>query len=313
MGRRRSTLPGALTEVAFPVSRAAKIGIGYQRLRGADLQRPFHGVRANGVDLAVPRQLCRALAEVFQKWHAFSHRTAAELWGLPLPDPNTPVNRLDVLSLRGRDAMRRKGVSGRSTVLDLPVRRTLGVAVIAPADVWCQLAAPELAEFTREWLVAIGDFLVSGERTDFGRKVPLCTREELAAAVIRHGSKPGIRDLKWALERVRTPVDSVRETFLRLALVQAGLPEPAVQVPVMTADGMRHADLGYPEAGLLLEYLGDAHRTSRRRWLDDLRRVQLFQDAGWDVMLVGGADLEPDPGPLVARVRRALATRHPHS
>lgn len=109
------------------------------------------------------------------------------------------------------------------------------------------------------------------------------------------------------------PVDSVRETFLRLALTDAGLPEPTVQLRVPTAEGDRHADLGYPAAGLLLEYLGDAHRTSRRRWLDDLTRVQLFQDAGWDVMMIGAADLDPDPAALIERVRRKLARRHPSS
>ncbi|HET8928020.1 MAG TPA: hypothetical protein VFN24_09390 [Microbacterium sp.] len=259
MSRRSSRMPGALTETAFSISRGLSLDIGYGRLRGRDLQRPFHGVRANGVDLTQLRERCRALTVVFESHHAVSHLSGAELLGMPLPQDASADDPIEVVSLRGRDGMRRRGVTGRSTRLDLPTRRTSGVRVVAPADIWCQLADPRIQPITPE------------------------------------------------------PVDSVRETFLRLALTAGGLPEPVVQPKVATAMGDRHADLGYRDARLLLEYLGDAHRTSRRRWLEDLTRVQLFKDAGWDVMMIGAADLEPDPAPLVERVRRALARRHPRS
>ncbi|WP_409048564.1 hypothetical protein AB2L57_08385 [Microbacterium sp. HA-8] len=68
---------------------------------------------------------------------------------------------------------------------------------------------------------------------------------------------------------------------------------------------MLHADLGYPRERLLFEYQGDEHRTSRRRWLRDLTRRQLFEDAGYRVIEVGADDVD-DPAPLVGRVRRAL-------
>ena len=304
-------MPGALTEVAFTVARARTMDVGYGRLRGNDLQRPFRGVRSNGVDLAQFRERCRALAVLFDAHHAVSHLSGAELLRMPLPQGRAVDDPIEVLSLRGRDGMRRRGVIGRSTRQDLPTRRAHGVRVVAPADIWCQLADPRFTVITPDWLVAIGDFLISGERTDFGRRPPLCTPDDLVDAVARHGARPGAGALRLALDRVRMPVDSVRETFLRLVLTGAGLPEPIVQFEVATADGDRHADLGYPAARLLLEYLGDAHRTSRRRWLEDLTRVQLFQDAGWDVMMIGAADLEPDPAPLIERVRRKLARRHP--
>lgn len=113
--------------------------------------------------------------------------------------------------------------------------------------------------------------------------------------------------LRGALDRARSPVDSPRELLLRVALVDAGIPEPQVEVAIRTAAGVRHADLGWPEHRLLLEYQGDEHRTSRRRWLDDLTRVQLLEDAGYRVILVGAADLEDDARSLAARIRRALA------
>ena len=48
-------------------------------------------------------------------------------------------------------------------------------------------------------------------------------------------------DLTAALDQVRGPVHSPKETEPRLALAH-GLPEPGVQVPVMTASGLRHAE-----------------------------------------------------------------------
>ncbi|HEX5859969.1 MAG TPA: hypothetical protein VFY91_17810, partial [Microbacterium sp.] len=113
--------------------------------------------------------------------------------------------------------------------------------------------------------------------------------------------------LSWALERVRPGVDSPKESLLRIGLMEAGLPEPAIQVPVVTAEGVRHSDLGYPHARLLLEYQGDEHRVSRQRWLKDLTRVQLFEDAGYRVIAVGADDLEPDCRALARRIRRALS------
>ncbi|MFB8892689.1 hypothetical protein [Microbacterium plantarum] len=116
----------------------------------------------------------------------------------------------------------------------------------------------------------------------------------------------GARSLRAALDRARSPVDSPRESLLRVALVDAGIPEPRVQLAIRTAAGMRHADLGWPEHRLLLEYQGDEHRTSRRRWLDDLTRIRLLEDAGYRVILVGVADIEDDARSLTARIRRAL-------
>ena len=185
-----------------------------------------------------------------------------------------------------------------------------GLPLISPADLWAQLsirgAVWDHTMLDARWLTAIGDFLVSGARTSRGRSDPLCTMSDLRTAAMRHRGKRGAKNLGLALPQIRRPVDSVKETFLRLGLVECGLPEPAVQVEVMTTAGLRHADLGYPHARVLLEYQGDVHRTSRRRWLEDLTRVQLLEDAGYRVMLVGDADIAPDCRALAARVRRAL-------
>jgi hypothetical protein len=307
VGTPRIILPAELSGAVFTLADARALGVGEGRLRGSDLERPFRGVRAHGVDLTDVRCRCRAVAVGLPEGCLFSHETAARLWGMPLPRGAGGATELDVLTTEGRDGLRAAGINGRSTALPVEVATIAGMRVAAAAEVWGQLADPSLTTFTREWLAAVGDFLVSGARTDFGRAAPLTTLSGLADVVVRHGSKRGAADLRWAFARIRRPVDSVRETFLRLALVDGGLPEPTVQPRIRTAHGDRHADLGYRDERLLLEYLGDVHRASRARWLDDLTRVQLFEDAGWRVLMIGFADLHPDPGPLVERVRRALA------
>lgn len=243
-------------------------------------------------------------------WQVFSHRTAALLLGMPLPTPYRDDEPLHVLSLAGRDGMRSAGVQGHSTTADPLLLVRGGIHVVAPAPTWCHLAEERRGALGRDWLVAVGDFLISGARRERGRERPLCTLDELDLALSIHGAKRGATDLASARMLLRRPVDSVRETFLRLRLIDAGLPEPQVQMPVMTSIGLRHADLGFPDHLLLLEYLGDAHRTSRGRWLDDLTRVQLFREAGYETLLIGAADLAPS-STLASRVRKALSESKP--
>src|SRR5690606_3217304 len=141
----------------------------------------------------------------------FSHATAARLWRMPLParlddalhvlTPNrTPVRRPGVI------AWTREGEpAGTDVVRGLPVTTV--------ADTWVSLATMTGTKgglLTREWLVAIGDFLVSGRRTRFGREPALASLDDLADAVERHGSRRGAVALNWALTRIRSPVDSPR-------------------------------------------------------------------------------------------------------
>ena len=306
-------MPPDLGPDAFSTAEAYGAGLGRGRLRGSDLMHPHHGVHAAASTEVGVLVRCRRLLPAMRPEHWFSHGTAARLWGVPLMHHYRPEERLHVMSVGSSVAFRHRGIAGWVTEDTAIERRTLaGLPVVGPADVWCQLALRDAvaAGWTvgHEWLVAAGDFLVTGPRIGGGRRgAPPCTIEDLRAAVDRRRGTRGVRALERALADVRGPVDSPRETLLRLGLVAHGLPEPEVQFPVLTSAGVRHADLGYREARLLLEYQGDEHRLSRRRWLEDLTRIQLLQDAGYRVMLVGADDLYPTCAALSARVRRALS------
>lgn len=312
-------LPYPLPLGPFRYAEAARAGVARSRLRARDLSHPHHGLYAPAIADVDLVARCERLVPLLGEHAWFSHLTAARLWGAPLPFAWTPAEPLHVMTLASRAPMRRKGVVGwESEETGMP-RTVLGlVPVVAPAEAWAQLAVPGStgvdadtgmrSRLSREWLTAVGDYLLTGPKRGRARH-PLCTREELADARARRRGKRGVVDLAWALELIRSPVHSPRETQLRLGLVEFGLPEPEVQVPVRTAAGLRHADLGYPDARLLIEYQGDHHRTDRDQWLEDLTRRQLFEDAGYRVILVGAADLEPHCAALAMRVRRALAGR----
>lgn len=278
-------------------------------MRGRDLDRPHHGVRSRALDRASLVDRCTALLPLMRHDQVFSHLTAAALLGMLLPMVRAATDPLDVLTV-GAGRMRRPGVRGRQTDdADTPVTFVSHLPVVAPARTWCHLA--ELGReggIDRRWVVALGDHVISGTRRAGGRTPALAEYAELASAVREHGSRRGSTSLAWALPRLRSPVDSPRESLLRLILVTGGLREPEVQLAVHTAHGIRHADLGYREARLLIEYQGDEHRTSRRRWLEDLTRRQLFEDAGYRLIEVGAGDLA-DEAALVARIRRALHSR----
>lgn len=308
---RRVPIPAELQGV-FRADDARRAGVTASRLRSRDVRHPHHGVYATGraPDELVER--CEQLATVLGPTQWFSHVTAARLWGMPLPRPTHPREPLHVIALGDAEPMRRPGVVGWRSASSEVAGAFLGqVPVLSPAATWAQLSVPGAAGERRalsvEWLVAVGDFLLSGRRGHGGRR-PLCTLPELTAAAAQRRGGRGVTSLAAALPMLRRPVDSPEETFLRLGLVACGLPEPMVQCPVMTAAGLRHSDLGYPDARVLLEFQGDGHRTSRAQWLEDLTRAQLFQDAGYHLIAVGAADLHPDCRALALRVRRALAS-----
>lgn len=293
---------------AFSVSQGTAAGLTPGTLRGPAFDRPFHGVRwARSTASRSLADQCRALRTVLAPTAVFSHATAARLWRMPLP---LSIGDELHVTVPHATSVRRPGVVGWTRGDARGASDIDGIPVTCAADTWTMLATMTAARggrLSREQLVAIGDFLVSGERRRWGRTAPLATFEDLAAAVARHGARRGAASLAWALPRVRRPVDSPQESILRLGLVAAGLPEPMVQPPVPTAAGTRHPDLGYLSERVLLEYLGDVHRTDPRTWRQDLVRVQLFEDAGYRVILVGADDVRPDGiRALAERVRRAL-------
>lgn len=126
---------------------------------------------------------------------------------------------------------------------------------------------------------------------------------DVAAA---HPRAPGVRRLEVALDLVDPGAQSPRESYLRLLLIDAGLARPQTQIPVLGADGLPFAylDLGWEESLVAVEYDGDHHRTDRRQFVKDLRRMEMLEEMGWTIVRVVAEDR---PASILRRVREALA------
>jgi hypothetical protein len=120
----------------------------------------------------------------------------------------------------------------------------------------------------------------------------------------------GVVRARIAAQLVRERVDSFRETDLRLLLVLAGLPEPAVNVDVADDDGrwLARGDLVLDELRIIVEHDGWHHeRDAEQRQKDHFRRERI-EAAGWTLIVVTQADFS-HPISIVARVHEALVRR----
>jgi len=182
-----------------------------------------------------------------------------------------------------------------------------GVLVTTPARTLWDLCAARSALTERD-VVAAGDALLCPPwLPGGGRGAPAYTPEELVRSLAERGRFQGRGLARAALARMRVGADSPRETRLRLALGDAGLPEPEVQCRLDPSDRRAPTvDLGYRPWRLALQYEGEHHRTAEQQ-ARDVRRDRWCADHDWLSIKVMWADARDDYADVVARVRRRAA------
>lgn len=126
----------------------------------------------------------------------------------------------------------------------------------------------------------------------------------------RHPGARGLRNLEAALELVDTGAQSPRETYLRLLLIQAGLPRPQTQIPVVADDETYYLDMGWEKCMVAVEYDGEHHRTDSLQYRKDIRRLEALHRVGWIVIRVVAGDR---PAVILRRVHHALDSRRSHA
>lgn len=128
--------------------------------------------------------------------------------------------------------------------------------------------------------------------------------EEVAA---RHRGARGLRQLERLLPMVDAGSQSPKETWLRLLLINDGLPRPQTQIPVAGANGYPFAylDMGWAEWMVAVEYDGDQHRSDRTQYVKDIRRIAELERMGWIIIRVVAEDR---PAEILRRVRTAIAS-----
>jgi len=131
--------------------------------------------------------------------------------------------------------------------------------------------------------------------------------DDVDALAQRHKGARGLRRLRAALPLIDGGAASPKETWLRLLMLDAGLPKPTVQMPLVLRRRLVAVfDLGWGEYKVAAEYDGDYHRSDRRRFVKDIDKLAVAEDQGWIVIRVVS---EHRPGDIVSRVYRALTSR----
>jgi very-short-patch-repair endonuclease len=127
---------------------------------------------------------------------------------------------------------------------------------------------------------------------------------ELVAAC--HRGARGLRQFETVLALADPGAESPRETWLRLLLRRDGLPPLQTQIEVVDDGGhfVARLDMGWPDVMVAVEYDGEQHRTDRRQYIRDLRRLERLERLGWIVVRVVAGD---SPADISRRVRAALA------
>lgn len=200
---------------------------------------------------------------------AVSHHSAARLYGWALP-----------LHLE-RD--RRVHVTTESNVVRRPEfvgHRQKGVVTDDLSGV--RIAARDEALRQVSGVMAEDDLLALLEgMCGHWHGPPEVSPELLTHHVLSWRQFRGKAGLLRAIPRVRLEVRSPRETALRLQIMAHGLPEPVVAHPVTLGGRTFHPDLAYPDLRIAIEYDGDHHRLDDWQWDADIRREELFREAGW--------------------------------
>ncbi|WP_319429425.1 hypothetical protein [Mycobacterium sp. RTGN5] len=131
--------------------------------------------------------------------------------------------------------------------------------------------------------------------------------EDILLLAKRYPGARGVSRLREIVPLVDRGAASPKETWLRILLIDAGLPVPTTQIPLYDERGLvALLDMGWEEFKVAAEYDGDQHRTDRGRYAWDQKRSRLVAGMGWEAVRVIKEDR---PDEVIARVRDALISR----
>lgn len=303
--QKRNALPHHLATGPFTLDSARASGVTTSRLRRKDVVHVGRGLyRPSGWNFEL-EAAARALSAASPgSW--ISHVTAARLRCQLLPPWLADSTELHLSKPRALPSVRRKGVLGH-TVLAMDDETELidGINISTRSRTWLDLSR----RLSVRDLVCMGDHLIRIPRVEFeGRTDPFDTLQGLRTLVRRHPNLQGVVHAREALDLMRVGSDSAPETLLRLAMADACLPEPELQVALRVEDASSPtADLGYRLRRLAVQYDGEHHLDDAQAF-SDRRRDRAFEAAGWTVLIVDKDDLADGFQRTIGRIKRAMRT-----
>lgn len=227
----------------------------------------------------------------------FSHATAAALLGLPLPVWMADQPIIHVTAPRTGNRPRRRDIrTHHASLIPTECVEIGGFRVTSPprtyVDVAFRLKIPEL--------VAFGDAMMRHYGT---------TQSELIATVLRRKRYPGRLKARHCIDLLNPKAESPMESELRILLMEARLPTPAINPDILDQDGqfLARVDIAFEQYRVIVEYDGAHHAEMHQRAYDAARRAVL-REHGWIVVEIVGEDMRY-PNRVISRVRAALIER----
>jgi hypothetical protein len=257
-------------------------------LDGVELSRGLYLSSAVEPDL---RQRCRAWAKVLPPDSAFGLDTAAALYGVADREPET----IHAVMRPRRVLPQRAGLTVHvRRLLDVDVADHGGLRVTAGEQTFLDLAA----------VLPPPDLFVLGDRL---MRAGVLHRDSLATRLERADRVRGVeRARRWA-PHLSSGAASPPESLMRFWLLDSGLPEPTVQLPILDRSGRKvaSADLGYDCWKVALEYEGRQH-AEPGQFSRDVDRYSLMAADDWLVLRFAARH---GRYAVVERTRRALINR----
>jgi hypothetical protein len=277
----------------YSAASARAAGISRGQLRSSRYVRLAHDLTALLDDAIDEYERLLLLATLLPADTAFSHATAAHLLGAFIDAPRRP-----------HVALTPRRVLPQHAGLVVHGRRLGPDDVVAHRDLRVTSGAQtflDLAPLLPPWeLVAVGDALF---------RLDHLTPEGLAERLARADRVRGVVRARDCAPLLSPKAMSRPESVMRYWLVRSPLPDPQPQVPVRDRWGreVAHADLGYEEWKVALEYEGQHHADIDQFGLD-IDRYSLMGADGWLVLRFAKRHLR-GPSVVIDRTRRALISR----
>ena len=232
------------------------------------------------VDARTPDELylrAAAVSLVLPPGAVLARRSAAWLHGI---DSRAPSEALQPLPLEcvvpaGSTPPRRAGLlSYAATLLPRDTMQLGGVAVTTLTR-----TAVDLARYLDTYMgLAVVDSMLHRGLVD---------QRGLAAELPRFTGERWIDRARRVVDLAEPRTESYGESWLRLRVVDAGLPRPRPQVEIHDTHSnfVARADLVDPRRRLAIEYDGQEHHTSETDQAHDLLRRAAMTRAGWRVLV----------------------------
>jgi very-short-patch-repair endonuclease len=266
----------------------------HDRVEAGRLHRVHQGVYAVGHSLLAREGRYAAAVLACGPEAVLSHRSAAELWGLREDRGGS----IDVTAphRRGRapagiSAHRNGSVrpADRTQLHGVPCttvpRTLLDLAGVVP--VWQLRKAVTEAEVLR-----------------------VLDKSAVRRLIERSPGRRGVARLRIILEEIdpatRWTRSEMERCFLHMCR-QSDLPRPEVNVSLDVGNGCLKPDFLWRQAGFILEADSRRYHDTDSAFLNDRRREQRLQLAGWRVSRCTWAQIEHEPRVLAETIRRLLA------